>query len=240
VARAYLLPFRINLSLHRCSLSINHHHALQLPHLQILYSDPIHNGDLACAIAPYYLQLWTHLKDLPQSTLNTFPINACGDFQALPPYSINDPCIRRSPTGWNLMNHIRQDWEETGHFYHSLTELLETEQVTITGCYEDNTGEFFTVSAHPAQFHFATSDRSQPQTRSGTLAIVMQSVDSSCIDAIGYHHLNDTLRINFCSGREYDYYFVPQPVWEAFLDAPSKGSFFNHSIKHQFECAQVR
>ena len=41
------------------------------------------------------------------------------------------------------------------------------------------------------------------------------------------------------SGRRYKFYGVPEPIYEAFRDAPSRGSFFNHHIRGRFESQLV-
>lgn len=59
-------------------------------------------------------------------------------------------------------------------------------------------------------------------------------VDSSNIEAIGYDVDAQELHVRFLSGAVYIYYEVPQGVFDAFVSAPSKGSFLNRDIKNVF------
>ena len=63
----------------------------------------------------------------------------------------------------------------------------------------------------------------------------MPSVSSSAISRIEYKEASSTLSIWFVSsGGPYDYYGVPRSLYERFLSAPSKGSFFNRYIREQY------
>ena len=42
------------------------------------------------------------------------------------------------------------------------------------------------------------------------------------------------LELEFRSGTRYRYFRVPRDVYTALLEAPSKGEFFNRSIRNQF------
>ena len=57
------------------------------------------------------------------------------------------------------------------------------------------------------------------------------SVVSSMIDSIGYDPDIKTLEVTMLSGDTYDYYEVPQEVYDAFINAPSAGRFFDDYIK---------
>ena len=64
-------------------------------------------------------------------------------------------------------------------------------------------------------------------------------VESSVIhDAI---YLADAreLRITFISGRVYAYSGVPQSIYDAFLAAPSKGTFFNIAIRGRYHFREL-
>lgn len=64
------------------------------------YTQPQHAGDLTCALNPGYTLLWAHrLGRLPDASISTMPINPCKEFEELPPYNLDDPCIRQSPDG---------------------------------------------------------------------------------------------------------------------------------------------
>lgn len=60
----------------------------------------------------------------------------------------------------------------------------------------------------------------------------MPMVNSSAISRIEWE--NGTLSISFHGSGRYDYFGVPYHVFEAFLAASSKGSFFNGYIKDQY------
>lgn len=61
---------------------------------------------------------------------------------------------------------------------------------------------------------------------------IIQTVDSSSIDKIGQSKLNPTIiLVEFKTGRKYEYTGVPQELYELFLNAESKGKFFNKYIR---------
>ena len=60
----------------------------------------------------------------------------------------------------------------------------------------------------------------------------MPFVNSSAISRIEWS--NGTLSIWFNESGRYDYYGVPEEVYTAFLDAPSKGTFYNDHIKDRY------
>ena len=65
----------------------------------------------------------------------------------------------------------------------------------------------------------------------------MTYVDSSNVEAIGYDDNSMELHVQFLSGSCYIYFDVPHDVFDAMLNAPSKGSFLNREIKgvYRFE-----
>lgn len=66
-------------------------------------------------------------------------------------------------------------------------------------------------------------------------ARIVPYVHSSAIRRIEYNPTTKVLSIWFVeSGGPYDYYGVPYHVYEAFLAAPSKGTFFNMYIRDQY------
>jgi hypothetical protein len=65
----------------------------------------------------------------------------------------------------------------------------------------------------------------------------MPIVSSSAIQEIEFDELTHRLQITFTSGKTYTYYGVPRSVYERFLQAPSKGTFFNDYIKDQYSFA---
>lgn len=67
----------------------------------------------------------------------------------------------------------------------------------------------------------------------------MIPVSSSNLVAIGYDSNTATLRIVFHSG-VYDYYNVPQNVFEGLLNASSKGKYHHAFIKNSYRYSRVR
>ena len=66
------------------------------------------------------------------------------------------------------------------------------------------------------------------------------SLDSSSLRSAGYSAEPGTLEITFPSGAIYRYSGVPHHVYQALLDASSKGRYFNAVIRSRFrfECIQ--
>ena len=70
--------------------------------------------------------------------------------------------------------------------------------------------------------------------------IPMQPVNSSSIASAGYERDTMTMRIEFTSGARYEYYAVPQDVFDRFMQSSSKGTFFQVSIRPCFEFVCVK
>lgn len=66
-----------------------------------------------------------------------------------------------------------------------------------------------------------------------------QSVSSSNIAAVGYDAGSETLEIEFNNGRTYQYYNVPEFMYENLMAAPSVGIYFNAEIKNAYTCSQI-
>jgi hypothetical protein len=64
-------------------------------------------------------------------------------------------------------------------------------------------------------------------------------IASSNIAAAGYDSSSETLEIEFTNGSVYQYYNVPSSIYEAFMAAPSKGSFLATQVKDRFPYARV-
>lgn len=60
----------------------------------------------------------------------------------------------------------------------------------------------------------------------------MPYVNSSAISRIEWK--DGTLSIWFHESGRYDYFGVPEHVYQAFLAAPSKGEFFNDHIRDRY------
>lgn len=63
----------------------------------------------------------------------------------------------------------------------------------------------------------------------------MQYLNSSAIHAVSYNAATGTLTIWFTSsGQGYDYFNVPEGVYQGLLVASSKGQYFNAYIRDQY------
>jgi hypothetical protein len=60
------------------------------------------------------------------------------------------------------------------------------------------------------------------------------AVESTTLAALAYDEAREILQLEFRSGALYRYCGVPAPVYEALLSAPSKGRYFNRSIRGSF------
>ena len=65
----------------------------------------------------------------------------------------------------------------------------------------------------------------------------MPTVSSSAIRRIEYDELTSRLHVTFASGKTYTYYRVPRSIYERFLLAASKGTFFNDHVKDRYSVA---
>lgn len=65
----------------------------------------------------------------------------------------------------------------------------------------------------------------------------MTSVSSSNIAAVGY--VEDTMQVEFHNGTVYQYFDVPEHVFEELRDAGSVGQYFNMNVKGVFRFSKV-
>lgn len=59
-------------------------------------------------------------------------------------------------------------------------------------------------------------------------------VNSSNIRSIGYDALSSTLEVEFTSGEVYQYFNVPEYLYQQFLKASSHGKFLNDNIRYNY------
>ena len=57
---------------------------------------------------------------------------------------------------------------------------------------------------------------------------------SSSLASIGYSPTQAALDVEFKHGAVYRYLDVPAEVFQAFMAAESKGTFFNHAVKEHY------
>jgi len=64
-------------------------------------------------------------------------------------------------------------------------------------------------------------------------------VQSTNVTAIGYDEPSQTLEVEFNTGSIYQYYNVPQHLYDALMQASSKGQFINAYIKNAHSFSRV-
>jgi len=64
-------------------------------------------------------------------------------------------------------------------------------------------------------------------------------VSSSNIASIGYDLTTQTLEAEFHNGNIYQYFDVPQHIYDGLLTASSKGQYLNQNIKLVYRYAKV-
>lgn len=65
-----------------------------------------------------------------------------------------------------------------------------------------------------------------------------EPVNSSNLVSVGYDPASETLEVEFKSG-VYQYYNLPQFMYDQLMQAPSIGIFFNANIKNAYACSKV-
>jgi hypothetical protein len=65
-------------------------------------------------------------------------------------------------------------------------------------------------------------------------------VRSSNIRSVGYGPASGTLEVEFHSGGTYQYSGVPEAIYQGFMRAASKGSYFHAHIKGRYPDRHVR
>jgi hypothetical protein len=64
-------------------------------------------------------------------------------------------------------------------------------------------------------------------------------VESSNIESIGYDSNSQTLEIEFLNGSIYQYFDVPQHIYEELIDADSHGKYLAANIKGHYRYSKV-
>jgi len=68
----------------------------------------------------------------------------------------------------------------------------------------------------------------------------MIDVESSMLSAVGYDPATQTLRALFNSGKTYDYFEVPQEVYDQLIESDSKGHYMSDAIIDLYPYHQVK
>ncbi len=64
-------------------------------------------------------------------------------------------------------------------------------------------------------------------------------VESSNIESIGYDSRSNTLEVEFLNGTIYQYFDVPEKVFEGLMSADSHGKYLNANIKGIYRFSKV-
>ena len=67
----------------------------------------------------------------------------------------------------------------------------------------------------------------------------MYNVDSSNVAAVGYEEDSQTLQVAFNNGSTYQYFDVPQAIFEGLLGASSVGQYLNQNVKGAYRYSRV-
>ena len=65
------------------------------------------------------------------------------------------------------------------------------------------------------------------------------SVASSNLASVGYDTPTQTLEVEFLSGSVYQYYNVPENIYEQLMQAGSKGRFFHQYIRNAYPYSRI-
>jgi hypothetical protein len=76
--------------------------------------------------------------------------------------------------------------------------------------------------------------------KDGAKELVRQPVTSSNISSVGYDKATQVLEIEFKGGSVYQYFDVPETIYNGLLAASSVGSYFHAHIKNVYQFNQVR
>lgn len=89
-----------------------------------------------------------------------------------------------------------------------------------------------------------TSDSTEPIELNGFSDILISmdrvAVSSSNLSSVGYDERDQILEIEFNGGRVYQYFDVPQPVYQGFMDAQSHGKYFHRKIEGNYSYKQIK
>lgn len=67
-----------------------------------------------------------------------------------------------------------------------------------------------------------------------------EPVESSNLASVGYDADNKILEIEFNHGGVYQYFDVPQDVYDELMSADSHGKYFVHNIKDEYEYDRIK
>jgi hypothetical protein len=64
-------------------------------------------------------------------------------------------------------------------------------------------------------------------------------VVSSNVSSVGYDPATQTLEVEFSNGNVYQYFDVPEPVYQQLIQAASLGTFLSGNIKGSYRYARM-
>lgn len=67
-----------------------------------------------------------------------------------------------------------------------------------------------------------------------------EPVESSNLASVGYDADNKILEIEFNHGGVYQYFDVPQDVYDELMSADSHGKYFVHNIKNNYRYQKIK
>jgi KTSC domain-containing protein len=79
-----------------------------------------------------------------------------------------------------------------------------------------------------------------PRYRPDRKQIPKKHVLSTAVWAVGYDEPRGVLQMELMNGAVYDYLDVPRSVYERFMNADSKGGYYNREVRDKYEYFQLR
>jgi KTSC domain len=64
-------------------------------------------------------------------------------------------------------------------------------------------------------------------------------VESTSLASVGYDPISSTLEVEFRNGRIYQYFEVPQHIYDGLMSAPRQGPYFNQYIRNSYSYSQI-
>lgn len=65
-------------------------------------------------------------------------------------------------------------------------------------------------------------------------------VNSSNLWSVGYDPISQTLEVEFRNGSDYQYFGVPQAVYNGLMAAPSHGRYHYYNIRYGYNYQRIR
>jgi len=69
---------------------------------------------------------------------------------------------------------------------------------------------------------------------------IFDQFESSNIARLGYIPTTETLEVEFLNGSLYQYFAIPNNIWQAFKKATSKGRFLNLYLRDKYPYIRVK